>query len=159
MGAQIEVEALKRKIEKHIKEHADDMKILRTEVQSLKIMKPKTQKDHRPFNDNKRVTANATKNENYRKMSAKPLKSSQNDSKATTTTTAKTTLNNFGDKMTNKMVIFFLLSIKLLRIFFYGDSFLLKKKSFVRKKKNFPVCHNFLLFSPPPNSLSVPGFA
>ncbi|CAG9800551.1 unnamed protein product [Chironomus riparius] len=102
MGTQTRAaEALERKIEKHIKEHADDMKNLKTEIQSLKIMKPKTQKDHRPFNDNKRVITNA-KNENYRKMSAKPLKNPQNDSKATTSTTA-TTLNNFGDKMTNKM--------------------------------------------------------
>ena len=107
-------EALERKIEKHIKEHADDMKNLKTEIQSLKIMKPKTtQKDHRPFNDNKRVTANA-KNENYRKMPAKPLKNSQNDSKAATSAATTTALNNFGDKMTNKMVIFFILSTKLL---------------------------------------------
>jgi len=115
MGTQTRAaEALERKIEKHIKEHADDMKNLKTEIQSLKIMKPKTtQKDHRPFNDNKRVTANA-KNEYYRKMPAKPLKSSQNDSKAATSAEATTTLNNFGDKMTNKMVIFFLLSTKLL---------------------------------------------
>ncbi|XP_070492802.1 uncharacterized protein [Chironomus tepperi] len=102
MGTQTRTaEALERKIEKHIKEHADDMKNLKTEIQSLKIMKPKIQKDHRPFNDNKRVTANA-KNENYRKMSAKPLKNLQNSSKATMSTTT-TTLNNFGDKMTNKM--------------------------------------------------------
>ena len=104
MGTQTRTaEALERKIEKHIKEHADDMKNLKTEIQNLKIMKPKTQKDHRPFNDNKRVTPNA-KNENYRRTSAKPLKNSQCDTKATTGAT--TTLNNFGDKMTNKMVIF-----------------------------------------------------
>lgn len=108
MGTQTRTaEALERKIEKHIKEHADDMKNLKTEIQNLKIMKPKIQqKDHRPFNDNKRITPNA-KNENYRKSSAKPLKSFQCDSKATTATT---TVNTFGDKMTNKMVIFPFLS-------------------------------------------------
>jgi hypothetical protein len=124
MGTQTRTaEALERKLEQHIKEHTDDMKNLKTEIQSLKIMKPKTaQKDHRPFNDNKRVPANA-KNENYRKMSAKPLKNSQNNSKAAT---SATTQNNFGDKMTNKMVIFFLLSTKLLR--FQRRQFSLSKK-------------------------------
>lgn len=155
MGAQIRAEALERKIEKHIKEHADDMKILRTEVQSLKIIKPKTQKDHRPFNDNKRVTANATKNENYRKMSAKPLKSTQNDSKATTTATAKTTLNNFGDKMTNKMVIFFLLSTKLLR--FLTETVFSRKK--LRTKKNSPFVIIFCSFHNHHPFMPVPGFA
>lgn len=99
-------EALERKIEKHIKEHADDMKTLKTEIQNSKIIKPKIQKEQQAFNNgNKRLIPNA-KNENCRKLStAKPLKNIQCDSKVMTPM-GTTVENNPGDKATtNKMVI------------------------------------------------------
>lgn len=83
-------EALERKIEKHIKEHADDMKNLKTEIASLKKAKPKIQKDHQPFNINKRINP-AVKNEKV--SMPKPLKTLQCDSKITST--------DLGDKVTN----------------------------------------------------------
>jgi hypothetical protein len=99
-------EILERKVEKHMREHANEMKFLRSELQTLKMrpsMRQETAvKDQRPLNDaNKKLTHMASVRN---KMTPpKSLKKAHNDDKSLNT-------NNYysggddGDKMTNNNV-------------------------------------------------------
>lgn len=104
MATLARTEVLERKLHKHIREHADDMRNLKNELQILKT-KPRvsSQWDQRPFNDNTtKKLGHHLKNEHAQKLPAKSLKRLEADGKSTI-------LNNnrnspAGDKMTNKIV-------------------------------------------------------
>jgi hypothetical protein len=102
-------EMLERKVEKHMREHANEMKLLRSELHNLK-MRPRMReettaaavKDQRPLNDgNKKLTHMPSARNKM--MPTKSLKKAHNDDKSLNT-------NNYysggddGDKMTNNNV-------------------------------------------------------
>ena len=94
---------LERKIDRHMREHANEMKTFRNELHILK-MKPTATKDQRTLNDGNKKPAHNLKAELARNKitSAKPLKKIHNDHGKST--------NNYsapaagGDKMSNNNV-------------------------------------------------------
>lgn len=104
MTAMARADLLERKIQKHMKEHADEMKYFKNELHNLKT-KPKAQRDQRPLNDITTTTPAAAKRlthnlKNDHKLSTKPLKKILTHDK-------DSALNNnlVGDKMTNKKMV------------------------------------------------------
>lgn len=107
-------EMLERKVEKHMREHANEMKLLRSELQTLK-MRPRMMmmreeiaaaaavKDQRPLNDGNKKLTHMPSGRN--KMTpTKSLKKAHNDDKSLNTNNYYSGGDDGGDKMTNNNV-------------------------------------------------------
>lgn len=114
MATLARTDMLERKIDKHMREHANEMKTFRNELHILK-MKPRatpttsnTAKDQRTLNDGNKKPAHNLKAELARNKitSAKPLKKIHNDHGESTNNYSAATAAAMagGDKMSNNNV-------------------------------------------------------
>lgn len=114
MATLARTEMLEKKIDKHMREHMNEMKTFRNELQILKtktttMTAPMSGKDQRSLNDgNKKLFHNSKAEQLPRNkiMSAKPLKKLYNDGKSLNNnySTAAATADDGGDKMSNNNV-------------------------------------------------------
>jgi hypothetical protein len=106
MASKARTEFLERKLVKEMKEHAETMKNIETELQVLRA-KPRVSKDQRPRNDS--VPKKVGRNEKTQKVLVKSFKKIPVDDKDTilnndVDNNNDKTNSTAGDKTTNKMV-------------------------------------------------------